>query len=360
MKKLVTLLWRSGSAVAWVLCVGAGCSEPDDDALFGSTAGGPSTGATAAGGGAVGGNATIGGTTDTGGGSGAPGGAETGGDGGVGTGGVGTGGTGGEETGGSGGVETGGTGGVGTGGTGGQLPVVGCTDSSLVPCTSLPVFTGTQQVDGDDTDFGALPCFELTFSNAGSVRVDGDKEGAQYDRTESVRARVAWSDAGLHVFAYVTDPALVPAGSIDEIWNGDGIEVLFHSSANLTGDPQVDGVSHAILSASPALAASVQTSAGSATHTALASDRYRTRVVDDGYVVELQLPWPAGGNPASGSQIGFDFALNSADDSPAGAPDGRDAQAMLYVGSVSDGTPCGEGAAEPWCDDRTWCTPVLQ
>ena len=69
-------------------------------------------------------------------------------------------------------------------------------------------------------------------------------------------------------------------------------------------------------------------------------------------------PWP-GDPPSSGAEMAFDIALNSADNDPAGAPDGRDAQAILHNGSPGGSSPCGD-TAEPWCDDRTWCKPTAQ
>jgi len=286
------------------------------------------------------------------------------------TGGVGATPTGGTPTGGvpptGGDSPTGGVGAAGAGGdAGGALPTGGtpptggasgdCSAATMDPCDSIPQFTGTQTVDGNDGDVCSLPSFVLNTDSAQHVRVD--HTGSE-SRPESASVRLGWSSAGLHAFITVTDPAVVPNGALEEIWNGDGIELMFASTAQgLTGNTGSDPATHTSIAATPGLAASIQTVGGSASSSALASDSYETSVVAPGYTIELLLPWP-GSAPSSGTQIAFDMALNSADDDPAGAPDGRDAQAILYLGSVG-GSTCGD-TAEPWCDDRTWCTPTLE
>jgi hypothetical protein len=227
----------------------------------------------------------------------------------------------------------------------------------MQPCTAIPHFEGTQTVDGNDDDVCSLPSFELNTGNAAYVRVDHTGSDS---RPESASVRLGWSSAGLHAFITVTDPAVVPGGDLDGIWNGDGIELLFAGSASgLSGNPGSDGARHVSIAATPGLAASIQTVDANATPSALASSSYQTSVGGSGYTIELLLPWP-GTAPTSGSTVAFDLALNSADADPADAPDGRDAQAILYLGTVGGGSTCGDGGAEPWCDDRTWCTPTLE
>ncbi|MBN2195384.1 MAG: hypothetical protein JW751_21375 [Polyangiaceae bacterium] len=335
---LVSARLGFGSAIA-VLAV-VGCQFKESDELFGSSTGtsafgGTSTGGAETGGAATGGE-TNGGAPTTGGE--ANGGADTGGQA-----------TGGANTGGS--TETGGQGGAGGATTGG-----GCSTAEMSPCEGIPEFSGAQTIDGDDADVCSLPLFGLDFS---SEHLHVDHDGAEHDRTESLRARVGWSSAGLHVFLYVTDPAVVAAGGeLGDIWNGDGVELFFApSSSGLSGNTADDAAWHGIFSANPGNAATVRTSDGTASHGELADSRYETTVTADGYTIEAQIPWP-GSNPDVGAGIAFDLALNSADDAPEGAPDGRDAQAVLYIGSVGS-TTCG-GGAEPWCDDRTWCTPTLE
>jgi hypothetical protein len=223
------------------------------------------------------------------------------------------------------------------------------------PCSSIPQFAGNQNVDGDDSDVCSLPSFELNTDNAGHVNVIHD--GSE-SRPESASVRLGWSSQGLHAFITVTDPAVVPNNVLEEIYEGDSVEFMFASSASgLSGNTGSDPAAHASIAASPGLAASVSTVDATPSSSPLDASSYETTVTSEGYTVELLVPWP-GSAPSAGSTIAFDLALNSADDEPAGAPDGRDAQAILYLGSVSN-SPCGD-PAEPWCDDRTWCTPTLQ
>jgi len=381
--------WRWLSSCCVVLGTLVACDDEQNPNLFGSGSGVPATGGDAATGGATTGGDTP---TDTGGEAtgGSEGGASSGGDatGGDETGGSETGGseTGGDETGGgetggdatggeasggtagasSGGDETGGAGGAAsgggeTGGAGGGGGEVSCTTARMDPCGSIPRFEGRQTVDGSDADLCSLPTFVLNFTD-GDVYVHVDHEGsndAGNKRQETATVRLGWSEAGLHGFVTVTDAFLFASGRDDPgyIWNGDGVEVFVAGSASgLTGNSGRDAVTHVQFGAAPSLAAAVKTVDGSASHSALPASQYVTSVVSGGYTIEFLLPW-AGGAPSSGAEMAFDLALNSADNEPAGAPDGRDAQAILHNGSPGGASPCGDNA-EPWCDDRTWCTPT--
>ncbi len=253
------------------------------------------------------------------------------------------------------------TGGVGAGGseTGGAPPTGGapgdCSTTTMDPCVVIPYYSGTQTVDGNGAEICTLPFFELNTDTAGHVRVD--HTGSE-SRPESAKVHLGWSEAGLHAYITVTDPAVLPSSNIAEIYAGDSVELMFASNATeLTGNPGSDPTTHASIAATPGLAAAISTVNGSASSSPLAENSYQTSVVAPGYTIEVLLPWP-GTAPSSGTQIAFDLALNSADDEPADAGDGRDAQAILYLGSVSS-SPCGD-TAEPWCDDRTWCTPTLE
>ncbi|MBN2193650.1 MAG: hypothetical protein JW751_12605 [Polyangiaceae bacterium] len=316
-----------------------GVTMPNDAGQGGGDMGGIAGEALLGGGTSEGGGWATGGASDgglSGGIAGAPGGA-------AGEGGTAAGG------GGSGGTDAAGQAGAETGGGG------GCSTARVAPCGRIPAFEGTQTVDGDDEDLCSLPLFELDFT---SEYLHVDHAGAENDRTELLTARVGWSRTGLHVFLYVTDRTMFAAdGGLGDIWNGDGIELFFApSSSGLSGNTGNDEVRHVIFGAKPRRAAIVSTVDAQASHTELGAQRYETTVVEDGYTIEAQLRWP-GTAPEAGDEIAFDLALNSADLAPAGTPDGRDAQAVLYVGSHAQSTCSGE--VEPWCDDRTWCTPTL-
>jgi hypothetical protein len=80
---------------------------------------------------------------------------------------------------------------------------------------------------------------------------------------------------------------------------------------------------------------------------------YEGKLVETGYVVELRVPWPDSvGTLKSGDLVWFDMTLDATN-----AEDGetwRDAQAMFYLGSAS------EGCAEPGCNDLLWCRSRLE
>lgn len=267
-----------------------------------------------------------------------------------------TGGTGGTGTAGT----TGGTGGGSTStGTAGSTGTSGCTSSAgtATPCTGIPAFTGTQVLDGDDSDFCNVPSFELNLQNAAKVK-EYNPNGK--NSPERVLARVAWDASGIHAFIRVIDPKFVPAANLDNIWNADGVELMFSSTTTgLKGGTAEDSAITTHVIASPPFVARSKATGTNGAQAALETKYYVAGTTSDGYKVELNLPWP-GTPPTAGAQIKFDVEMNAADGtSTSGDAGPRDAQAMLYVGSDPGGSPCN-GELFPYCDDRLWCSTSLQ
>ncbi|HEX7598792.1 MAG TPA: hypothetical protein VF518_11300 [Polyangia bacterium] len=233
----------------------------------------------------------------------------------------------------------------------------GCAGATATPCTGLPAFSGTQTLDGKDDDFCNVPSFELNFKNAARVK-EYNTGGA--NSVERVLARVAWDSVGIHAFIHVIDPKFVPAADLANIWNADGIELLFSSTtAGLKGGTADDAAVTTHVIVSPPLAARSKSSGANGSQEALAANLYVASVVSDGYQVELNLPWP-GTPPSAGAQIKFDMEINAADGKSTNGDAGpRDAQAMLFQGTISGGSSCGSDAF-PYCDDRLWCSTTLQ
>ena len=76
--------------------------------------------------------------------------------------------------------------------------------------------------------------------------------------------------------------------------------------------------------------------------------------------MELRYPWAATAKPAvAGGRVAFTFAVDVQDDARAA---GRQLQCLISAVFVDGSEACGlaEGTpAEPYCDDRTWCQPLL-
>jgi len=106
----------------------------------------------------------------------------------------------------------------------------------------------------------------------------------------------------------------------------------------------------------PAVVVTVTNTSGTS-YTELPAEQYKTTTTDTGYAIEALIPWK-GSTPSSGAKVYFDLALNIADTNCSGVDDMRDAQMILHQGSVEQ-TSC-PGGAEAWCDDRTWCSPMVQ
>ena len=239
-----------------------------------------------------------------------------------------------------------------------------CTTATVNPCASIPQFSGPQTVDGTDTEFCGIPSFVFGVANA---QVNNNYNSIPDSQFEIVTARLAWSSAGLHAFFDVADSSVEtvnmkdPAQAIDKTYLGDSIELFITSSDTVTGLTGTDSNSlHVIVPANgPAVAVKSTNNGGiSAAHTALPAAQYSQMVTTTGYAIELLLPWP-GSAPSAGTRVRFDLALNSADTICNGVDDMRDAQLLYYLGTAGGATTC-PGAADAWCDDRTWCSTALQ
>jgi hypothetical protein len=87
---------------------------------------------------------------------------------------------------------------------------------------------------------------------------------------------------------------------------------------------------------------------------------YAATLVEDGYTVEALVRWSLDTVlPERGSAVGFDFALNIADDETSGR-----AQQSAFGYRLPNETSCpadpGNPGPRPSCDSRTWCTPTLE
>jgi hypothetical protein len=235
----------------------------------------------------------------------------------------------------------------------------GCTTATMVPCTAIPQFTGTQTVDGNGDDMCQVPSFVFNKANAAKVNNYNNIPDSQF---ESITARVAWSPEGLRAFFDVTDASVQtvnmvdPSQAITKSYQGDSIELYLTSSNTLTGPTSEDSNSIQVIIPANGPAVSVKTdSNGTGTPTALPAEQYKQATTSGGYAIEVLLPWP-GGPPSGGAQVSFDLAFNSADTIFGSVDDMRDAQVIYYMGTVGAGSSC----QAPYCDDRAWCATTLQ
>ena len=231
-------------------------------------------------------------------------------------------------------------------------------------CTKVPALVGTQKIDGIGDELCALTVTRF------------DKTTAQYviptpppiDVDPHAEVRVAWSSDGLHLHVHVADAHVVvmPAES-NNLHYGDSIEIYaagFVPSAGDYDDKTDIGAVHVII-APPGVdvgaRAYVYTSRYDHLPVSLAPALYAGRIVDDGYEIEAEFPWTLISRvapPKAGDQVGFTLAVNAKDDP---AQERRSMQ--MTFGYRSVGVPadsCSGLAAEPYCDDRTWCLPVLE
>lgn len=226
-------------------------------------------------------------------------------------------------------------------------------------CVCMPMFVGTQVVDGLGDEFSSLAPMTFTLSAASYVN-----PSRAMALPETVTLRAGWSDIGMHVYIHVDDPSIVPDSSTS-LWNGDNVQLFVAPTAELTGTytgTQDGGAIHVLISAPDAANAShavVIYQNGPATNSPFVTGLYAGRRVAGGYDVEAQLQWLAVAKPRqSGAAMGFDLLVGAASDSSSGLA----LEGGLSNYPVSGPSPACDlgGRVQPGCDDRTWCRPTLE
>jgi len=250
---------------------------------------------------------------------------------------------------------------------GGNSPVSGgprtCgVPATAAPCTSLPNLIVTQTLDGKGYEFCDVPAFHL---NADTAKAAGKVIVHNATPPEDATVKVAWSSAGLAVFVEVADASVQSVNSvasnqaIDKVYQGDSIELFLASSNDVKGLPGSDNNTLHVTIPADGPAVLVKAASTGVTHSAWPASQYKQLKTATGYAVEAQLPWP-GSVPTTGSLVRFDIGLNSADKTFSTVDDMRDGQLLFYVGQVATSTCQASDGTVPFCDDRTWCTTLLQ
>lgn len=233
-------------------------------------------------------------------------------------------------------------------------------------CTLVPRLPRAQKVDGFGDEFCDVPATSFDAKSAQYVEPSKPPAGV----SSTARVHVAYSDAGLHVFVHVADPKVVvaPYTSVPLLTNGDSIEICAAGFGDVTGSFShgVDvGAAHIVIAPPyggfPPRALRYD-SFEDGTPAALPSTDFAGRLVDDGYEIELHLRWAdltgTHGTPVAPQKIAFDVSINLSDDGKARVLQetlGFRPQTKPSDDCVHNGT-----TAEPYCDDRVWCTPSLQ
>jgi hypothetical protein len=233
---------------------------------------------------------------------------------------------------------------------------------TATPCASIPNLIVTQTIDGKGDEFCDIPAFHL---NAETAKALGKVLAGHATPTEDAAIKVAWTAAGLAVFIEVADVSVQSVSpvaanqAIDKVYQGDSIELFVASSNDVKGFPGADSNTLHITIPAEGPAVVVKTTGTEVTHSAWATSQYKQLKTTTGYTIEAQIPWP-GNAPSTGSLVRFDIGLNSADKSFGGVDDMRDGQLLYYVGTVATSSCQASDGTVPFCDDRTWCTTLLQ
>jgi len=255
-----------------------------------------------------------------------------------------------------------GTGGVGVD-AGGDAPAA-CTPPAPATdysCTSMARFTAAKQVvDGIGDEFCDIPAVHYTAANA--PYREGHTGGSPPPATpppEDVTFRAAWSLDAFHLHAHVNDPSIYESNDDSMFWNGDEVEVFVAGGPNFTvtypAGTDANSMEVGIVPPNGLTGARAIVYLGQS-HVALDAQYYAARLVPGGYEIELQLPWAGTAKPTmAGDTMGFYFGLSTQDTPGVG----REEYASLPVPAVA-GSTCPISPPLPWCDDRTWCHPILE
>jgi len=232
-----------------------------------------------------------------------------------------------------------------------------CSKATRNFCAELPHFKENAQVlDGNGEEFCNVP--SMVYQVA---RMPWVNPSYSAGLPETVTVRVAWTEEALLAHVHVADPAVSPAADLEGLWAGDNVQFFVSGTSLLTGaySGREDGGARHLIIAPPStqapngFAREFYERGANTTRPILNRSVYATRVVKDGYEVEIRLPWAGDAAPrVVGSRIGFDFVVG------ASSKNFLELEGALANQAPLGGSSC-TGQHHPGCDDRTWCTPTL-
>jgi hypothetical protein len=186
------------------------------------------------------------------------------------------------------------------------------------------------------------------------------QSGSTADFAQKAVAKVAWSSDAFHAYVEVFAKPVRSNSSVDRIWDGDSVELMVTTNGNASGTT-VDDANALHVIANNSIAVTVKSTGESGTHTQISdSNRVWVGYTDNGYAVELNLPWPNSAAPTAGAAVRFDMALNVDTESVDPSVWGRDAQAVLAMETLSLTSTCSATPPTPFCDERLWCPTQLK
>lgn len=236
------------------------------------------------------------------------------------------------------------------------------------PCDFLPPFPGTQILDGNDDDFCGVPQYGFGVAQGRAAFVN-DQPAPVQNTDAKATLRVGWSALGLHAFAHLTKAPISTAPADEPIYSYDALEFVVAGNSQLTGpfggDVNTDLGSLEVIVAPPAngrpaTAGFFQVN-GHQTGSLVYGQQFAARLTDDGFDAEVLIAWGILGRqtpPLSGTIVAFDFGVSLRIPDP----DGGTEHLLSWLGML-DVKVTGQSGCwwpSPFCDDRYWCTPILQ
>lgn len=229
-------------------------------------------------------------------------------------------------------------------------------DEPVNLCATIPAFSGAQAMDGAPGEFCGVPTMRFRVDDAPWKRGSGS-----FPQVATLRA--AWSREGMHMHVHVSDPKIIVAPD-DALTQGDAVEFHVAGTSELNGpiDGVRDGGAIQVIVSPPGGGFPARATTyfhpekGVQTEEPFDPSRFAARIVDDGYEVEIFIPW-SNASPGSGSGIGFNIVVDIAD---VDAATGKQMQAAVGYRFPLETTCTADVGPQPFCDNQTWCTPHLE
>lgn len=237
--------------------------------------------------------------------------------------------------------------------------------AGATPCDTIPhleALATAQVMDGAPDDFCGIAYVDFDNSK-GAIR-DPSSIGGSAQTT--MRIRVAWSSYGLHAHLAVKDDDILPHKPLtdDRVYLGDSVEVYVAGHDQLTGAfdgaTKDFGAQQIIFTAPDTTTMSRAVYFYSGTPSSSPDiNRWKARLTSAGYEIELRLPWgelkhSSMTTPTKGSRIALTWAFNNKFNTT-----DPHAFAVFQVKTPFPTMTSCPGGAQPFCDDRLWCTPAL-
>lgn len=185
---------------------------------------------------------------------------------------------------------------------------------------ALPKLAAALVLDGELSEWGSAACVPVR-TRAELTRARGHEWRGPADA--GMEAYCAWTPEGLAFAARVTDNEVMNDRPEQTTWQQDAIELFvdFRAPDKLMKAPYSTGAYQIMIR--PPVAGRGPAITVYEKHGKIAGMQVAGKLFSGGYTVEALIPWQGAQPPATGQQIGMQFALDDCDSDDNGTPQAR-------------------------------------